>query len=355
MGTTALRTAATGQPAAEETPNDRLHKFKSQIDGVKGELSAMLGKRASVDQFVGAAWASVLNNPDLVAADRASFITALRQAANDGLLPDGREAVLNVYNTNAAKRGEPARWVKKVQYLPMVGGLVKKLYEGGEVVNLDAACVFERDEFSFRRGDDPKIEHVPYLGDDDPGPIVAGYVIATLRTGQVKREVVPRRDIMKMMEQSKSKDSDSGPWKKWPDQMTIKSAIHRAYKQLPRSPAMDRVVQHDHEAMTIDGHFTERREQSAPPALNFEPTPSADFLSGVGDAVPVPAPTDAPKVVIHDETVPYAVLRDRIEKAEAVDVLELIEYPHLPEDQRKELDKAKTDRLIDLRQAEIKK
>jgi recombination protein RecT len=226
-------------------------EFRNYMTGpMRAEIAKQLPKGIDVDRFIRTAITSVQMNPELLEANRSSLFAAVMQAAKDGLLPDGREATIQIYNTNVAKRGQRDQWVKMAQYMPMVGGLIAKMYEAG-CTYVDAAAVYARDEFRFRRGDDPGIEHEPYLGDDDPGKVVAAYAVIKLGTGETKREVMPRRDIEKVRAASKS--SDGPGWTKWYDQFAIKAVLKRIYKQLPHtSPALDRIIEHDNEAMGFD-------------------------------------------------------------------------------------------------------
>jgi recombination protein RecT len=248
MSSQALKAAATGAATPDQARNP-YESLKRSLESSKAEFMPLLGNSAqNVDRFIRVVLNSVLANPDLIEADRRTLITACMRAAQDGLLPDGRDAVLNIYNTKKRDGSGREYWTKAVQYLPMVGGLVKKLYAGGEITYLDAACVYANDRFTYRRGDDPKLEHEPTL-DKDPGPIVAAYVVAKLKNGEIKREVMPKRDLDKV--RAASKASGSGPWVGWEDQMAIKSVIKRAYKQLPGSDQFEQLDQYDNEQMAI--------------------------------------------------------------------------------------------------------
>ena len=290
-GPQTLKAIVKGEQPRDMSPAEQLQALKGQIDGMQGELQRVLGPRVSAAAFVGAAWAAVLHNPKLVEADRRTFFAALRKAAGDGLVPDGREAVLNVYNTKVKESGGNFRWVKKVEYLPMVGGLVKKLYESGEITYLDAAVVYEKDAFRFRRGDSASLEHEPYLGAEDPGPIIAAYCVVKLKNGEIKREVMPWRDIEKVRAASKS--GDDGPWATWADQMAIKSVIKRIAKQLPKSPELERLIAMDD---AIEHGADDAAAQAAAggaPALNFNPSQSMADIVGdpavaTGDLEPAP-------------------------------------------------------------------
>lgn len=241
-GTAALKQAVGADKAAvrETSPVD---KFKTMLLQRRSDLSMLIGAQ-NVDRFIQVAINAVIHNPELLHADAHSLILACRQAALDGLYPDNKEAVFNIYNTKVKQDGREI-WVRKVQYLPMVRGLIRLLWETGWFTMIDAAAVYEKDYFLYRRGDDPKIEHKPYDGDDDPGEIIAAYFVGKLANGEVKREVMFRRDIEKARAASKTPSSDSSPWARWYDQMAIKSVFHRVWKQLPSTPRLEGVIERD--------------------------------------------------------------------------------------------------------------
>lgn len=299
---TALRAAATGKP--QETPETTVHPYealKRQLEGSKAEfLPLMGGSQANVDAFVRVVLNAVLGNPDLLAADRRSLIASCMKAAQDGLMPDGREAVLNIYPTNTARRGEPDKWVQLVQYLPMVGGLIKNLYLSGEILTLDAAVVFENDKFRWVRGDAPHLEHEPTMS-NDPGGIIAAYCVVKLKSGELKREVMAWRDIEMVRGASKSSDGKNSPWMKWLDQMAIKSVIKRIRKQLPSAERFDQVERSDNEAMGFAAtpqsvaDITARHGAPAASAITHQPAETMDFSTGnvdSRDAVPLRSAND---------------------------------------------------------------
>lgn len=257
MSTQALKAAATGQATPEQARNPYEH-LKRQLEVSRGEFAKLVGGQQNADKFIRVVLNSVLANPELIDASRSSLVAACMRAAQDGLMPDGREAVLNIYSTKIkGKDGERDRWEKRAQYLPMVGGLIKKLYSGGDILSVDAAVAYRGDVFEFVRGDDPKLVHKPAMeyadADLENGEphVIAAYVVVKLKNGEIKREVMKRRDIDKVRAASKS--ADTGPWKTWFDEMAIKSVIKRAYKQLPHSDAFDEIEKYDNEAMGYTG------------------------------------------------------------------------------------------------------
>lgn len=204
------------------------------LEARRGHFRQLLGSDDAASRFIRVALMAIQQNPALLGVDQRSLLIACMKAAGDGLMPDGREAVFNIYKTRA-------------QYLPMVGGLVRKLWESGLYTMIDACAVFERDHFRYQRGDAPMIEHIPYDGHDDPGSVRAAYFIARLKNGDVKREVMWRRDIEKV--RAKSQAGQGLMWGDFYDQAAIKSVIKRAFKQLPSTPALEQLMQNDNEAL----------------------------------------------------------------------------------------------------------
>ncbi|WBF05240.1 RecT [Burkholderia phage CSP3] len=237
----------------QKQPNP-IVEFRAKLEnGMRAEIEKALPPDIDVDRFIRTVVTSVQMNPDLLYADRRTLMAACMRAAQDGLMPDGREAVLNIYNTKVKVRDDRNRlveeWVPMVQFLPMVRGILKVMRNTGEIADVDAAAVYERDHFKFTRGDDPKIEHEPYLGEEEPGKIIAAYMIVKLTNGEVHREVMPRRDIEKTRLASKNAEGANSPWTKWYDQMAIKAVIKRGSKLLPTSSdRLARVIEHDNEA-----------------------------------------------------------------------------------------------------------
>lgn len=288
MSSQSLKAVATG---AAEAPRDPYQGLKNQLERSKGEFLPLFGNsQSNVDAFVRVVLNAVMANPDLLHADRRSLIASCMKAAQDGLMPDGREAVLNIYSTKVkTERGE--QWVQMVQYLPMVGGLIKLLYASGEVKLVDAAAVYENDRFVYRRGDSPVLEHEPTLA-DDPGRIVAAYVVVHLTNGAIKREVMPRRDIEAVRAVSKSGNGVNSPWVKWYDQQAIKSVIKRAYKQLPRNDKFERAEKSDNDVIGFAATPTSVADiaaRNAPAALGYHEADTLDFGVATHAAEPVEA------------------------------------------------------------------
>jgi recombination protein RecT len=238
---------------AEPREPSAYERFRAQLNLVRSDVARLCGEQ-NVDRFIRVALNAVQANPKLIEprTSRRTLLLACLKAAQDGLLPDGREAVFNIYSTKDKEQSKTEGrdvWVDVVQYMPMSYGLIQKIYEAGASY-VDAVPVYARDVFDYQRGDEPRINHKPYAGDEEPGDVIAAYIIIKLRSGEVKREVMFRREIERVRQ--KSKAPDGLMWKEFYDQGAVKSVVHRVVKQLPRSEPLERTLRHDNEVVGLE-------------------------------------------------------------------------------------------------------
>lgn len=240
---------------ATVAPQRQLHpvtKLTQQLEERANEFRKALPSHISPEKLQRTIVTAATNNPDLLNADRQSLIVAAMKAAQDGLLPDGREAALVIFNNR--KKDAQGKWHdhKIVQYMPMVYGLRKKIVQSGEVVSLQTGLVYraemEAGAFIYEIGMEPPIRHRPML--DLPGDeltddkIVAAYSIAKMKDGTVAVEVMRRGEIDRVRNVSmtgstvdrygKPRDP-KGPWVDWFGEMARKTVMRRHSKTLPMS------------------------------------------------------------------------------------------------------------------------
>jgi recombination protein RecT len=237
--------------STELTP---IEAMRGTLTKMSSEFQAALPPQIPVEKFIRTTLTAVQMNPDLLGADRRSLLGACMKAAQDGLLLDGREAAPVIFRT---KEGP------KVQYMPMVGGILKKIRNSGELASISAQVAYENDKFEYTLGDDEHISHKPFLGADRGKPL-AVYAIAKTKDGAIYREVMSVSDVDKVRQASRAKDS--GPWVQWWDEMAKKTVIRRLAKRLPSSADVDSVLASDLEASGF--------VQQAPQApINITPAP----------------------------------------------------------------------------------
>lgn len=234
------------QPGQQMQPQKPIDQVRSQLDKMGREFQTVLPQHIPIDRFKRVVLTAVNQNADLMTADRKSLFGACMKAAQDGLLPDGREGALVIFNTKikvpTESGGTVDKWIKAVQWMPMVYGIIKKMRQSGELMSIVAHEVYKADHFDYELGDDEFIKHKPFM-EGDPGAIIAVYAIARLKDGTIQREVLPRWQIDEIRKASKT--ADSGPWVAWFGQMARKSAIRRLSKYLPMSTEIEDMLRRD--------------------------------------------------------------------------------------------------------------
>lgn len=228
-------------------PHEEIQLFISQR---ASEFKAALPAHITPDKFQRTILTAIASNPQLIEANRRSFWNSIMKCAQDGLLPDGREAAFVVFTVNAGNFNAP-KWEKHVQYMPMAYGLRKKILQSGEIADITTAVVYRQEydngRFSYEEGTNRHLMHKPDLtadvSDDD---IVAAYSVATLKDGSKSFEVMSRREIDRVRQKSQTgavgkTDKNGkpiqakGPWAEWYSEMARKSVMRRHSKYLPMS------------------------------------------------------------------------------------------------------------------------
>lgn len=219
--------------------NNPLAVLDQQFIDRKAEFVAVLPQNVTVEKFTRIVKTAAIQTPDLLVADRPSLFMACFKAAQDGLLPDGRESALVIYNT----KQKDGTWKKLVQYMPMFGGILKKIRNSGELATINANVVYENDYFDYELGDNERIIHKPALS--NRGKVIGAYAIAKTKDDAIYREVMSLEEIEKVRASSKSKDN--GPWVTWYEEMCRKTVIRRLAKRLPMSTDVEEVIRRDDE------------------------------------------------------------------------------------------------------------
>jgi recombination protein RecT len=224
------------------------------VDEVRNNLVKMqeqfqmaLPPQISPDKFVRVVMTAVGQSPGLINANRQTLYASCMKAAQDGLLPDGREAALVMFG-------------KDVAYMPMVGGILKKVRNSGELASITSQMVYKNDRFRFWiDGDGEHIDHEPLMF-GERGDAIGVYALAKTKDGAIYIEVMDKAQVMAVKGASRAK---SGPWTgSFEHEMWRKTAIRRLAKRLPMSTDLEAVIRRDDDlydlepAATTDGKAT---------------------------------------------------------------------------------------------------
>lgn len=274
-----------------------LVRLNEQLEARSSQFQAALPAHIPIERFKRVVLTAVQQNPKLATADRPTLFTSAMKAAQDGLLPDGREGALVIYNTKIKENGAE-KWIDAVQWMPMVAGLRKKVRNSGEIATWDAHVVYEKDAFEFELGDDPYIKHKPFMG-GERGKIVAAYSVATLKSGEKSREVMPIDEIMAIWKKSsKAKDKEgnpTGPWRDHLGEMCRKTVARRHSKVLPMNTDLDDLIRRD-DAL-YDMEAASDKAQPVTPARR----PQLSDFSELQSSAPTDSKPGAAAVPVADE------------------------------------------------------
>lgn len=205
------------------------------LDARAAEIRTALPAHISPERFVRIVMTAIQINPELLACDRQSLWNACMRCANDGLLPDGRDAALVPFKG-------------KVTYIPMYSGILRRFRNSGNFRWITAGIVFDGDEYDhFISEEGERFRHRPQ--DDTTGKKIRRvYAIATTKDGASFIADLPLADIEKRRKMSRASREDS-PWRQWPEEMMKKTAIRVLSKLLPMSSDLDVLMRRDEEAL----------------------------------------------------------------------------------------------------------
>ncbi|WP_292565012.1 recombinase RecT [Mesorhizobium sp.] len=250
----------------EERQPPQMVAFRAQLEQRLGSFAEALPPQITPQRFKSVVMQAVMAAPELLAADRVSLFESCLAAANDGLVPDKREGALVVYNTKLPKekKTDPDVWIKKVQWLPMVRGILTKIYNTGKVKSASMDIVYGGDHFRYWKDDEGEhLEHEP-AEDRDKNimrRVYAHVVMKASEGGGVFAEVLDMDDVAKV--RSKSKAKDSGPWADWFEEMAKKTPMKRLAKRLPFAREIQQVLDRDNALYDLERQPDTRRRSGS--------------------------------------------------------------------------------------------
>lgn len=222
-----------------------IEMFRRDLQKEGSRLKASLPAHLPLERFQRAVMIAVENNMDLLACEPQSLMTSLSRCAQDGLVPDNREAAMVIFNTKSGNN-----WVKKAQYMPMVDGVLKRARQSGEISTITARAVYENDQFDYWIDEDG--EHVQFRPNlhGDRGGFKLVFAMAKTKSGELIVEPMSKDEVEKV--RMSSKNPDKGPWKDWYERMACKSVLHRLSRRLPNSSEIMEMLKHDHEGYNFN-------------------------------------------------------------------------------------------------------
>lgn len=325
MSTQQLKSIVTGASTqaalAEMKPKE---KVRYLLEQKKGEIAKLLPRHLNADRLLKVAQIAATTTPALAECDVASLVGAIGQCAQMGLEPNTvlGHAYLVPFNTKRKDAQGNERWVKSVQVVIGYKGLIDLARRSGQIVSIAAHEVCANDHFECVYGLNERLEHTPSMG--ERGEVIAFYAVAKLKDGGHAFEVMSRRQVEEIRDESqgwqqakKYHKEAAHPWGAHFVEMGRKTAIRRLAKYLPLSVEAQTAIELDAMAATgrdqrldtidADGLFVPVGDAEA----GAGEQPQQSEIRAVGND---PSPSLAPS---------YAQVRDAIEKAKDLELLEV--------------------------------
>ena len=225
-------------------------EVKQSLVKMEDQFKAALPKHIPADRFIAVAQTAIINKPELLQLDKQSLYQAFMQLAQDGLMPDGREAAIVPFKGRA-------------KAMPMVGGICKKARNSGEISVVDSLVVYEKDEYeSWVDEKGPHFRHKRAL--KERGKPILTYAYAIGKDGGVFFEEIDEEQMSKIQAMSKASDS---PWKgPFQDEMRRKSALRRLLKhKVPSQSDLSLIFKQDDEFYQDPEEEQEKKEEQTTP------------------------------------------------------------------------------------------
>jgi phage RecT family recombinase len=149
-------------------------------------------------------------------------------------------------------------------------GLCQIAIQDGMVKAMEAYAVFEKDDFYYELGLNPVLRHVPYMGTESKGKVIAAYSVAILKDGTKTFIVIDREKIERARKTSQAPNSPM--WSEHYDEAAKKTVVKLHTKYLPQGERMQTAIDvlNQHEGLPEKGmkaasvmeRFAEHQEET---------------------------------------------------------------------------------------------
>jgi recombination protein RecT len=228
---TELETALEARADREQAPTvvDLLERMKPQLE------------RMSVDgeRLTRIVLTELRRTPKLYECSPQSLIGAMMLAGQLGLEPGPLGHVYFV-----PFKGE-------ITFVLGYRGIIDLGYRSGLLKSICAVTVREGDEFYYRQGTRPVLDHVPAGSPEGRNP-VAYYSVGALKTGGSPFVVLYPEDVESTKAKSPGSSHPLSPWNTHFDAMARKTAVRRLAPMLPQSPVFAQAMVSDGQPVTLD-------------------------------------------------------------------------------------------------------
>ena len=264
-----------------------------QSDAVREQLSAALPKYYSADQFAVVVRTQINRNPKLGECDPTSLIASMLQAAQMGIVPNGRDGHL-IPRWN--KKANDGRGAMECTFQPDYKGLVGLVRKNENVSDVYAEPVFDNDEFRITKGLHRDIVHEVDIR-KDRGEFVGVYAVIANKDGSASWDFMSKSEVEAI--RARSQSPNFGPWVTDYVEMAKKTVLKRLLKLADISQEVsDRIAADPDTSGTptnIEIKPAAVQTQQALPQSQHAALPPAQQEMEVVESEPTPEPAQKPK------------------------------------------------------------
>lgn len=225
------------QKSQTSLKNKSQKSMKDYVEVMKGAIKMALPSVITPDRFSRMVLSALSTNPQLNECTPQSFLGAMMTAAQLGVEPNTPlgQAYLIPYRNKGAL---------ECQFQLGYKGLIDLAYRSGEVELVQAQVVYEKDEFKYRFGLEPQLEHIP--ADNERGEPIKVYALFKTKSGGFGFEVMSIDEIKKHAKKySKAYSSSYSPWSTNFEEMAKKTVLKKCLKYAPLKSDFVKAVTQD--------------------------------------------------------------------------------------------------------------
>lgn len=226
MATGIIQKKAAANIAAKEAPKT----IQDYIKKMAPEIEKALPSVITPERFTRITLSALSTNPMLQNCSPKSFLGAMMTSAQLGMevnTPLGQAYLI------PRRNGKTGEW--ECQFQLGYKGLVDMAHRSGEIRDIQAHTVYEKDEFIYELGLEPKLIHKPAT--KDRGAATHFYAVYHTKNGGYGFEVMSAEDVRAhaMKYSDSMKRGSFSPWTTSYEEMAKKTVLKRCLKLAPMS------------------------------------------------------------------------------------------------------------------------
>lgn len=218
-------------------PQENLSQIRTLLtsNAVQHQIDIALGSAlklyVSPEKLVRVALTAIQGDYKLIQCDPVSIVGSVIQLAQVGLVPDGflgQAYLVPFYNKRRSC----------YEATPIIGyrGFGELAVRSGKATSVDAHVIYAGDLFEFEYGSNPFLKYKMTLDPKKRGVPIGAFAMVYMKEGPHRFEIMSLEEIVEIQNQSKGRDSEDSPWKKYFAEMARKTPMRKLAKWVPLSP-----------------------------------------------------------------------------------------------------------------------